>query len=141
MSLTSLYSHYCGIFAVITLELTGSTQVLVLHSYRGCIASCFSSTTGPLLNSLRSTSDDLRRLEPQLALMQPMPVTRITKAELRRLGVLTSLSRSGQRDRNGDKLHLSILSTAPQQCRCHHLKEIVWSNLQIFPYNYEVANT
>ena len=94
---------------------------------------------------------DLNNLEPQVALMQPVPVTRMTEAEVKLLGVPTSLWTSSHEVRY--KLATSFENATAKEtrfiCQFHRLrynsddvieKEVVGETLSVFPYNYELAN-
>ena len=95
-------------------------------------------------------ASDLENLEPQVALMQPVPVRRMTEAEVRELGLPKSLWSNHQ---TRYRLATSFSEASEQEtrfiCQFHRLqfardgsiaKQIVGETLSIFPYNYELAN-
>ena len=97
---------------------------------------------------------DLANLEPQVTLMQPVPVTRITENEVRSLaGVPKSLWTSSRETRY--QLATSFDESTEKEtrfiCQFHRfrynkdgdgaiVKQVVGETLSVFPYNYELAN-
>jgi hypothetical protein len=101
--------------------------------------------------------DDLANLEPQVALMQSVPVKRISESQVRKIAPRSMWSKHDQSSSNNNityRYRLASLEDADDDaketrfiCRFHRLglilddtkeaQEVLGETLSVFPYNYE----
>lgn len=119
----------------------GKVIEFVAHNKRRC-------NTNP-----KVFASDLENLEPQVALMQPVPVKRMTEAEVRELDGIPKSLWGNHQPRYRLATSFSDASELETRfiCQFHRLhfattrdgsieKQIVGETLSIYPYNYELAN-